>query len=182
MFKSPSFQFLFAGLSLLQQLISLMSFLNSWLLENRVSAWKPVLSKGEGLGTLCPDAAPPSLSLHTPAPPHPHPPPRAPGQGQVVPHHTVQEAWPSPFISVACPKPLTLSPGYCLSLGPAWCGGDSPTVSLKPITEQQPRGAGSCGGRRCPAGPLLPHMPFQASCEPRFWGTLAPLQSLLLRL
>ena len=41
MFKSPSFQFLFAGLSLPQQLISLMSFLNSWLLENRVSAWKP---------------------------------------------------------------------------------------------------------------------------------------------
>lgn len=85
MFKSPSFQFLFAGLSLPQQLISLMSFLNSWLLENCVSAWKPVLSKGEGLGTLCPDAAPPSLSPCTPAPPHPHPPPQAPTPGEVVP-------------------------------------------------------------------------------------------------
>lgn len=33
-----------------------------------------------------------------------------------------------------------------------------------------------------PAGPLLPQTPFQAFCEPLSWGTLAPLQSLLLRL
>lgn len=72
MFKSPSFQFLFAGLSLLQQLISLMSFLNSWLLANHVSAWKPVLSKGEGLGTWHAEPPVPSRPAHQPLPPH-HP-------------------------------------------------------------------------------------------------------------
>ena len=109
MFKSPSFQFLFAGLSLLQQLISLMSFLNSWLLDNRVSAWKPVLSKGEGLGTLDPDTVLPSLSPCTPAPPHPHPPPQAPALGEVVPPILFRR--PGPLTLSLSPAP---SPSHCL--------------------------------------------------------------------
>lgn len=40
MSRSPSFQFVFAGLRLLKQLISIMSVLGACLLENRVSAWK----------------------------------------------------------------------------------------------------------------------------------------------
>ena len=82
MFKSPSFQFLFAGLSLPQQLISLMSFLNSWLLEIVFLHGNQSFPKERVLALCALTQRPhPSLSAHQLLPTHTlHPGPQLRGR------------------------------------------------------------------------------------------------------
>lgn len=86
--KSRPFPPVFAGLSLPEQLISIVSLLHARLIENHVSTRKPVLSSGQELGTFYPD--PFLLPLLRPLP--------LPPPSRCLPH-----SWPVDCVLVGMP-------------------------------------------------------------------------------